>query len=144
VVRVGHVDESKTVPPAAVVPAPRVPIDQAHPAPPRTAGRAGQARRGAVLADFIELSEFPTNLAEVAVWTNMAGAWQEHATFLVHSTDGRWHAIGFSEPAATELVERLAELPGFDNDLLRDSIAERSQRVVTLWRAPSVEGSNPH
>jgi hypothetical protein len=91
-----------------------------------------------VLADFVELSEFPANLAEVAVWTNMAGAWREHATFLLRSIDGRWHAIGFSEPAATELVERFAELPGFDIDLLQDAIAERSQCVVTLWRAPTI------
>ena len=115
-VHIGRVDESKIAQPAAVVPAPRVPPDQAHPAPARVAGRAGQARR-AVLADFVELSEFPANLAEVAVWTNMAGAWREHATFLLRSIDGRWHAIGFSEPAATELVERFAELPGFDIDL---------------------------
>jgi hypothetical protein len=96
-----------------------------------------------VLADFVELSEFPTNLAEVAVWTNMAGPWDEHGTFLARTTDGRWHAIGFSEPAATELVERLTELPDCDIELLRDSIADRSQRVVTLWRAPTTEGSNP-
>ncbi|HEY1969486.1 MAG TPA: hypothetical protein VGH89_16150 [Pseudonocardia sp.] len=140
-VHTGRVDESKTAQPAAVIPAPRVPPDQAHPAAARVAGRAGPARRG-VLAEFVDLSQFPANLAEVAVWTNMAGAWREHATFLLRSTDGRWQAIGFSEPAATELVERFAELPGFDTDLLRDVIAERGQRAVTLWRAPTVEDSN--
>jgi hypothetical protein len=100
--------------------------------------------RGPALADYIELDEFPARLTEVAVWTNMAGAWLEHGSFLLCSADGRWQAIGFSEPAATELLEHLTELPGFDTDLLRKSIAERSQRLVTLWRTPSVEGSNPH
>jgi hypothetical protein len=99
--------------------------------------------RGPALADYIELNEFPAHLSEVGVWTNMAGAWPEHGTFLLRSTDGRWHAIGFSEPAATELFERLTELPGVDIDLLRKSIAEHSQRIVTVWRAPGVEGSNP-
>jgi hypothetical protein len=123
------------------VPTPRAPLDQA-PRPTLAGGRASQVR-GPALADYIELSEFPAHLAEVAVWTNMAGAWSEHDTLLLRGADGRWHAIGFSEPAATELLKRLTELPGCDIDLLRKSIAERSQRIVTLWRTPSGEGSNP-
>jgi hypothetical protein len=76
---------------------------------------------GPALADYIELDGFAAHLTEVAVWTNMAGAWSEHGTFLLRSIDGRWHAIGFSEPAATELLEHLTGLPGFDTDPLRKS-----------------------
>jgi len=94
--------------------------------------------RHPTLADFIDLSEFPAQLTEVVVWTNMAGAWAEHGSFLVRGTDGCWHAIGFSEPAATELLERLTELPGFDIDLLRNSVTGRSQRVVTVWCTPQL------
>ncbi|HEY1969344.1 MAG TPA: hypothetical protein VGH89_15440 [Pseudonocardia sp.] len=88
--------------------------------------------------DLTELDRLFDNLVEVAVWTSRDGGWQEHASFLLATADGRWHAIGFGDPIATELTQRLRSLPGCDTDLLLDLIGERTRRIVTLWRHPTL------
>ncbi|WP_028933383.1 hypothetical protein [Pseudonocardia spinosispora] len=77
------------------------------------------------------------DLVEVAAWTSQDGCWQEHASFLLCTSDGRWHEVGFSEPAACGLITRLRELPGFDADLLLDLIGSQSARLSVLWKKPS-------
>lgn len=68
--------------------------------------------------------------------TSGDGHWGEHATFLLHTRDDRWHAVGFSDSAANNLVAELGALPGFDTGLLRTLIGQRTRKIVTLWRAP--------
>ncbi|HZZ50428.1 MAG TPA: hypothetical protein VFE65_26355 [Pseudonocardia sp.] len=75
-------------------------------------------------------------LAEVAVWTSQDGDWQEHASFLLRTSDGNWHSVGFGDPVAGELTSRLRTLPGCDTSLLLDLIGERTRRIVTLWCHP--------
>ena len=86
--------------------------------------------------DHGDLARLVAELAQVAVWTARGGGWQEHASFLLATTDGRWHIVAFNEPGATELVTRLRTLPEFDTDLLLDVIGCHSRRIVTLWRSP--------
>jgi hypothetical protein len=82
----------------------------------------------------LDLNQVIPDLVEVAVWTSRDGCWQEHASFLLGTSDGRWHMLGFSEPAVSELISRLRELPGFDTDLLLDLIGSRTERLVPLWQ----------
>ncbi len=77
------------------------------------------------------------DLVEVAVWTAEGGSWQEHASFLLGTRDGRWHIIGFTDPTTAELVTGLRALPGFDTDRLLDLIGKHTHRVHTLWRHPT-------
>jgi hypothetical protein len=113
---------------AALVPPPRAPLFDSLrrlvPCPPSD--------------DRTDLDRLFDNLVEVAVWTSRDGGWQEHASFLLATADGRWHAIGFGDPQATELTRRLRSLPGCDTDLLLDLIGERTRRIVTLWRHPTL------
>jgi hypothetical protein len=116
---------------ARVVPAPRAP----HAPLAAMLGRAHRRRGDDTAAvEVAEFAELFANLAEVAVWTSGEGAWQEHATFLLRTVDGCWRGVGFSEPAAAELVRWLRQLPGFDADLLLELLGERQRRIVPLWR----------
>ena len=105
-------------------------------APLDSSDAAGDNPRGAALRDYFTLSGFYAHLAEVAVWTRTEDTRDEHVTFLLRTTDGHWHPIGGSEPAAAELVLWLRQLPGLDTDMLRDLIAQPrpSQTITTLWR----------
>jgi hypothetical protein len=84
----------------------------------------------------IDLDAIFEELVEIAVWTSHDGDWQEYASFLLHTSDGSWHAVGFGDPAAGELTARLQRLPGCDTALLLDLIGERTRRIVTLWSHP--------
>jgi hypothetical protein len=76
------------------------------------------------------------DLEEVLVWTSSEGYWAEHATFLLRGRDGRWHAIGFGDPAANQVVDELRKLPGFDEGLLLTLIGQRARKITMLWRRP--------
>ncbi|HEY2206218.1 MAG TPA: hypothetical protein VGH99_17225 [Pseudonocardia sp.] len=91
-------------------------------------------RSWAALAD---LADIAADLSEVAVWTSPDGHGQEHASFLLRDTRGRWRSVGFSEPVAGDLVARLRALPAFDTDALRDLVllGVRGRRIVPLWCA---------
>jgi hypothetical protein len=116
-----------------VAPAPRAP----HAPLNAVLGRALRRRgRDTTVTEVTEFGELFADLAEVAVWTSGDGAWQEHATFLLRSVDGRWRGVGFSEPAAAPLVRWLRELPGFDADLLLELLGQHERRIVTVWRRP--------
>lgn len=116
--------------PRVLPPSPRPPLDATlAPAP-------GSRRRERRPADAVDRSGFDDELNEVAVWTASDGAWQEHATFLLRTTDGTWRAVGFAEPAATELVGWLRQLPGFDATLLWEVIGQPVRRIVSLWHRP--------
>jgi hypothetical protein len=94
--------------------------------------REARSGRGDTLPK--DLEHALQNLRQVAVWTARHGHLQEHASFLLGTTDDEWHHVPFTDPAATELVARLRTLPGFDTDRLLELLGEREQRVVTIWR----------
>jgi hypothetical protein len=89
-----------------------------------------------------QLAGICADLAEVLAWTGKYGGWQEHGSFLLHTSDLRWHVVGFSDPVASELIPLLEELPDFDSALLFDLIGWRIERSVILWaRTPGTPGS---
>jgi hypothetical protein len=117
---------------AALPPKPRTPLrDSLRRLAPRPAVPPGISD-----GDLRELFAGLADLTEVAVWTACGGDWQEHASFLLGTADGRWQVIGFSEPAATTLVARLRMLPEFDTDVLLDLLGQRTRQVTTIWRKP--------
>jgi len=126
-----HKEPPATPQPIVVTPRPRAPLDETP--RPVLGVRRGRARNKAH-PEHLNTSQLFAELTEVAAWTSSEGAWQEHATFLLRTGDGRWHDIGFSDPAATELVDWLLQRPGFDVRLLRDLISEPNRRIVTLWQ----------
>jgi hypothetical protein len=127
-----HIErQDSALKPSAVAPRPRTPLGHSVPHPvglPTDPGRS-----------FLDLAD----LIEVAVWTARGGGWQEHASFLLGTTDGHWYVIGFGEAAASRLVAQLCERPEFDTDLLLDVIGQRDQRVVRIWRNPAHAGYRP-
>jgi hypothetical protein len=89
----------------------------------------GTARRlCALLADVVE----------IAVWTSPPGHPHEHGSFLLGTTDGRWHTVGFGDSDADELVTRIRALPNFDTALIGTIAGWRHGRIVSLWRASSL------
>ncbi|WP_028932508.1 hypothetical protein [Pseudonocardia spinosispora] len=86
----------------------------------------------------IDIDEACFDLAEVAVRTCSDGSWQEHACFLLGSASGRWQVVPFSHPVVCELLGRLRELPGFDDNALLDVIGSKQAEIVVLWRDPSL------
>jgi len=91
----------------------------------------------------VDLDVVCADLVEVAVWTSQDGGWQEHASFLLGTSEGRWHVIGFSEPVVSELIPRLQELPGFDSRLLLDLIGSRTEMVTVVWKKPADSTESP-
>jgi hypothetical protein len=83
-----------------------------------------------------ELRRVLSDLVEVAVWTSPDGCWQEHATFLLGTADGRWHEMGFTDPQASVLLRHLESLPGYRPDRLFDVLGPGVDRVQALWHRP--------
>ena len=120
------------IPSGYVAPAPRTSLDDVR----RGAGSARPPARR--VGGRAELDVVLAGLTQVVAWTSSEGAWQENATFLLRTVDDVWHAVGFADPAATPLVERLRELPDFDSEALLRLIGESGRRMITLWtRAPA-------
>lgn len=92
--------------------------------------------------EAIDLDEVFATLAEVAVRTSEHGSWQEHACFLLGSASSQWQVIPFSHPVVCDLVARLRQLPGFDDDRLLDLIGSRDTGITVLWRDPSLTRSH--
>ena len=105
-------------------PRPRPPLDDLAPA----------TERGGRLADHVDLSRFYRELAEVVLCTGDGEAWRGGGAFLLRLRDERWRAIGCADPAASELMLWLRQLPGFDAAALRELTGSGPRRVSTLWR----------
>ena len=122
------------------------PAHNAPGTPPAPAPRAplGDSVRGLdpvpVVIPFADPDRLLADLVEVAVWTSADGSWQEHASFLLGTTDGRWRHVPFADPTASGLIAAVCALPGFDSDLLLDLLSQRTRRVLTLWRLPGHPG----
>ena len=127
--RQDHDDVRTTASAHNLIPQPRRPLAESVRWLP-TPARPTQAPKRPDLADI-----WP-RLTEVAVWTSAGGSWQEHACFLLSTTDGQWHLISFSDPLANELVPRLRTLPGFDTDLLRHLIGGDQEQMLSIWKIP--------
>lgn len=110
-----------------VAPAPRTSLDDLRRGAASARPPAQPAGPGA------ELDSVLARLTQVVAWTSSDGGWQENATFLLRTVDDVWHAVGFADPAATPLVERLHELPGFNSEALLCLIGESGRRMITLW-----------
>lgn len=86
------------------------------------------------------LEELFSHIVQIDVWTSDEKGWQENATFLLTTDDGRTVLRRFDEPDATELVTQLYNLPGFSPGLLLELLAGQNRRITSLWRRPSPAG----
>ena len=71
-------------------------------------------------------------LAEVALMTTSRGPFEEDVFFVLTYDDGSSHAIPLGE--ATDLLPRLQQLPGFDNETFIRTMGVSEDGVSTLWR----------
>jgi hypothetical protein len=124
--------DERTVPtqaPLFLIPQPRVPFAETLrrlllPLPHSTLG--------------IDIDELCANLCEVAVWTSSCGSWQENASFVLSTTGGGRHLVAFGDDIAGELISRVRQLSGFDDDRLLDLIGSRTEEVTVVWRKPAL------
>ena len=84
----------------------------------------------------LDLDRLFTHLATVLVWTSRHGYWQEHACFVLSTTDGGCHTVNFADPHACPLLDRLIALPGFHSDRLLELLGTHTQQLVVLWQSP--------
>jgi hypothetical protein len=113
---------------SGVIPRPRGPsADSRRPAPPEP----GHPPRVDV-----DLDQLVSELTQVVVRTCRHGAWQENAYFLLSTEGGHCYRVGFGDPVATELVQRLHALPTFDSDLLFDLIGRHAEELIVVWKRP--------
>jgi len=83
-----------------------------------------------------DLDQVVADLTQVVVRTCGHGAWQENAYFLLSTEGGHNYRVGFGDPVATELVQRLHALPTFDSDLLFDLIGRHAEELIVVWKRP--------
>lgn len=88
-------------------------------------------------SSVVDVDAMLGDLVAVAVGTSREGLWEEHGSFLLQTSDERWHLVPLTDPSATELTARLRELPGFDENKLLELVSSRTPRLVVLWRKPT-------
>jgi hypothetical protein len=71
-------------------------------------------------------------LAEVALMTTSGGPFEEDVFFVLTYEDGPNSAVPLGE--AAELLPRLQELPGFDNETYIQAMAVSEEGISWLWR----------
>ncbi len=71
-------------------------------------------------------------LAEVALMTTSRGPFQDDVFFVLTHDDGSNNAIPPSE--AGELLPRLQQLPGFDNETFIRAMGVSEEGISALWR----------
>jgi hypothetical protein len=71
-------------------------------------------------------------LAEVALMTTSSGPFEEDVFFVLTYDDGSNSAVPLGE--AGELLPRLQELPGFDNETFISSMGVSEEGISWLWR----------
>jgi hypothetical protein len=112
-----------------MIPRPRGPsADSRHPAPPE---------QGRPLRIDVDLDHVVSELTRVVVRTCCHGAWQENAYFLLSTQGGHTYRVGFGDPVATDLVQRLYALPAFDSDRLFGLLGRHVEELVVVWERPS-------
>jgi hypothetical protein len=121
----GNVSDSRGLNAKRTIPRPRRPFTTTlkrflHPQP--------AARRP------VDVGQLCDQLTEVIVRTSSRGSWQEHACFLLRTTDDDWHLVAFNDAIAGELISRLRTIPGFEDDRLLDLIGCPTEQSIVLWR----------
>ncbi len=71
-------------------------------------------------------------LAEVALMTTSSGPFEEDVFFVLTYDDGSNSAVPLGE--AAELLPRLQELPGFDNETFIRAMGVSEEGISSLWR----------
>lgn len=71
-------------------------------------------------------------LGEVALMTTSRGPFDEDVFFVLTYDDGSTQAIPLDE--AKDLLPRLQQLPGFDNETFIRAMGVSEEAVSTLWR----------
>ena len=71
-------------------------------------------------------------LAEVALTTTSRGPFEEDVFFVLTYDDGSNSAVPLGE--AAELLPRLQELPGFDNETYIRAMGVSEEGISSLWR----------
>ena len=71
-------------------------------------------------------------LAEVALTTTSRGPFEENVFFVLTYDDGSNSAVPLGE--AAELLPRLQELPGFDNETCIRAMGVSEDGISSLWR----------
>jgi hypothetical protein len=73
-------------------------------------------------------------LTAVSVWTTSDGPFAEDVFFVLESGDGSGCIIPQSAPESTLLLERLQQLPGFDNAAFILAMQSTEDKRFTCWR----------
>jgi hypothetical protein len=71
-------------------------------------------------------------LAEVALMTTSCRPFEENVFFVLSCDDGSNNAIPLCD--AAELLPRLQELPGFDNETFIRAMGVSAEGISWLWR----------
>ena len=71
-------------------------------------------------------------LTEVALMTTSQGPFAEDVFFVLTYDDGATEAIPLGE--AKELLPRLQQLPGFDNETFIQAMGVSEEGISVLWR----------
>jgi hypothetical protein len=74
------------------------------------------------------------DLVEVAVVTTADGPFVEDVSFVLTGRDGSGCVIPHSAPEGPALIERLQELPGFDNEALVRAMSSTEDKKFVCWR----------
>jgi hypothetical protein len=90
-----------------------------------------QAHRAAQPADSQHCVRWEA-LAEVALMTTSGGPFEEDVFFVLTYGDGSNSTVPLGE--AAELLPRLQELPGFDNETFIRAMAVSEEGISWLWR----------
>lgn len=71
-------------------------------------------------------------LVEVTLMTTSRGPFEEDVFFVLAYNDGTSTTIALGE--AEELLPRLQELPGFDNESFIQAMGVSHESITSLWR----------
>lgn len=71
-------------------------------------------------------------LVEVTLMTTSRGPFEEDVFFVLAYDDGTSTTIALGE--AEELLPRLQELPGFDNESFIQAMGVSHESITSLWR----------
>jgi len=75
------------------------------------------------------------DLHEVGILTTDEGPWQEDVFFLLVASDGKSGcAAPQSSDGSKQLLERLQQLPGFDNDAVIKAMGSTSNAKFVCWK----------
>ena len=75
------------------------------------------------------------DLHKVSILTTSDGPWATYVFWLLHGEQGGC-AIPQGATGDTELLERLQQLPGFDNKVFMEAMGKHEEAIFTCWERP--------